>query len=97
MGQIAFIELFMLIVFPVDAYENRRHVHVYRKGKRTQEVLAKIWIETNGQKDLSVAYSKLTSKQERMILDAIERNWEYINQQITNTFEGRRVIVKNLK
>ncbi|MBR6032113.1 MAG: hypothetical protein IKP36_09165 [Bacteroidaceae bacterium] len=31
----------------LDVNDNRRHVHVFWKGKRHQHSLAKIWIEKN--------------------------------------------------
>lgn len=44
MGQLAFLRMFILVAISIDANDNRRHVHVFYKGKRHQHSLAKIWI-----------------------------------------------------
>ena len=60
MGKLAFILSFILSVFPADASENRRHVHVVRrgaKGSHRGDTVAKIWIEKNGCKCVEVDWS----------------------------------------
>ena len=32
-----------------------------------------------------------------MIVNAIERHWEFINEQITKTFNGEKTVVRNIK
>lgn len=34
MGQLAFIKMFLLVSIPTDVNDNRRHIHIFRKGKR---------------------------------------------------------------
>ena len=46
MGQLAFLKAFILVAIPIDINDNRRHVHVYRKGSRHLRSVAKIWIES---------------------------------------------------
>ena len=87
----------MLVILPIDINDNRRHVHVFYRGKRDQECAAKYWIEKNGAKAIEVAYSKLSAKEDAMIMDAINRNWDFINSQIDKTFAGKKTINKNIK
>ena len=58
--------------------DNRRHVHVFYKGKRHQRSLAKIWIEANGQQCVEIAESTLSAKDNEMLVAAINRHWEFI-------------------
>lgn len=59
--------------------------------------LAKIWIESNGSKCVEVAESVLSTKENEMLVSAIERHWEYINAQISKAFNGEKTKVKELK
>ena len=97
MGQIAWISVYMLVILPIDINDNRRHVHVFYKGKRDQECVAKFWIERNGEKFIEEAYSKLSAKENAMITNAIDHNWDFINEQIDKTFAGKKTISKQLK
>lgn len=45
MGQLAFLKMFLLVSIPTDVNDNRRHVHVFKKGTRHMRSIAKIWIE----------------------------------------------------
>ena len=50
MGKLMFILCYILSVFPADKDENRRHVHVVRRGSKQShkgDTVAKIWIEKN--------------------------------------------------
>lgn len=97
MGQLAFLKMFLFISIPTDINDNRRHVHIFRQGSRHLRSVAKIWIESNGKKSIEIAYSSLSAKDNDMIIKAIERNWEFINDQISRTFRGEKVKVKNLE
>ncbi len=97
MGQLAFLKMFLLVSIPTDVYDNRRHVHVFRKGGRHLKSAAKIWIERSGLKCIEVAESELSAKDLAMVMEAIDRNWDFINEQITKTFNGEKTIVKNLE
>ena len=97
MGKLAIILFFILSVFPADAMENRRHIHVVRKGSRKSHrgnTVAKIWIEENGQKKIDVAWTELTSDEMALILDIIDKNWEVFNQMIDDVFAGKKVTIK---
>lgn len=96
MGQLAFIKMFLLVSIPTDINDNRRHVHVFRKGSRHLTSMAKIWIELNGQKSIDIAYSELSAKENEMLLSAINAHWEFINEQITKTFKGEKTKVKDI-
>ena len=76
----------------IDAHDNRRHVHVFYKGKRHQHSLAKIWIESNGQLCVEIAESSLSAKDNEMLVAAINRHWEFINEQVTRAFNGEKTI-----
>lgn len=97
MGQLAFLKMFMLVSIPTDVNDNRRHIHVFRKGGRHLHSAAKIWIESNGSKYIEIAESELTTKENEMLLEAIDKHWEFLNDQITKTFNGEKTKVKNIE
>ena len=100
MGKLAFILRFILSVFPADRDENRRHIHVVRRGgKQTHrgQTVAKIWIEKDGKKCVEVAWSLLDALEEKMILQAIDENWAELNKLIDQVFDGKKVQVKRIK
>ena len=97
MGQLAFLRMFLLVSIPTDVNDNRRHVHVFKKGSRHLKSVAKIWIEANGKKCVEIAYSYLSAKDNDTLISAIESNWDFINEQITKTFRGQKTKVKNLE
>ena len=75
------------MAIPLDVNDNRRHVHVFRKGMRHQHSLAKIWIEKNGEQCVEIAESELSAKDNEMLVAANNRHWEFINDQYF-TFEN---------
>ena len=100
MGKLAIIFSFILSVFPSDASENRRHIHVVRPGtKRSHrgQTVAKIWIEENGEKKIEIAWSELTSNEERDIIIAIDEHWEELNRCIDDVFAGKKITIKKYK
>ena len=100
MGKLALILSYILSVFPADATENRRHIHVIRRGNKQShrgDTVAKIWIEENGVKKIEVAWSELPNADEAMIIDAINKNWEMLNQSIDNVFAGKKISIKKIK
>ena len=97
MGQLAFLQMFILVAISIDANDNRRHVHVFRKGKRHQHSLAKIWIECNGQQCVEIAESELSAKDNEMIVAAINRHWKFINDQVTKAFNGEKTVSINIE
>jgi hypothetical protein len=97
MGQLAFLRMFILVAISLDVNDNRRHVHVFRKGKRHQHSLAKIWIEKNGVQCVEIAESQLSVKENEMLIDAINRHWEVINEQISRVFNGEKTISINIE
>lgn len=96
MGQLAFLKMFILVSIPVDKQDNRRHVHVFRFYGRHQRSVAKIWIEKNGMPYVEIAESVLSPKDNQMIVDAINQNWDFINDQITRSFNGEKTVSKNI-
>ena len=97
MGQLAFLKTFILVAIPLDVNDNRRHIHVFKKGSRHLRSVAKIWIEKNGEKCIEIAESELTTKENDMIVAAIDRHWELLNDQISKTFRERNRSLKILK
>lgn len=97
MGQLAFLRTFILVAISLDANDNRRHVHVFRKGRRHQHSLAKIWIEKNGEPCVEVADSELTARENEMLVAAINRHWELINNQISKVFNGEKTVSVNIE
>jgi ABC-type Zn2+ transport system substrate-binding protein/surface adhesin len=101
MGKLAFILNFILAVFPSDATENRRHVHVIHKSKKRNKThrgntVAKFWIEKDSVKCIEVDWSNLTAQEEADIIKAIDKNWETINKQIDKVFAGDKVTILRL-
>lgn len=100
MGKLALILGFILSVFPADTFENRRHIHVVRKGSKRShrgDTVAKIWIEKEGQKDIEIAWSELSSAEEEIIIRAIDENWETLNRKMDDVFEGKKIRIKKIK
>lgn len=97
MGQLAFIKTFILVAIPIDVNDNRRHVHVFKKGGRSRKSVAKIWIEANGAKCVEIAESELSARDNKMLVDAIDRHWEFINNQISTAFRGEKTVLKDIE
>ena len=97
MGQLAFLKMFLIVSIPTDINYNRSHVHIFKKGGRHLRSVAKIWIERNGLKEIEIAESTLSSKENEMIITALDKHWIFINEQITKTFKGEKTIVKNIE
>ena len=100
MGKLMFLLCFILSVFPADATENRRHIHVVRRGSKKShrgDTVAKIWIEQNGEKKIEIAWSELTADEEAEILKAIDNHWEELNQLIDDVFAGKKIQIKRIK
>lgn len=94
MGKLFYFLCFILSVFPADANENRRHIHVIRRGDKKSHrgnTVAKIWIEENGRKKIEVCWSELNAKDESAILELIDENWDTINEMIGKVFDGKTV------
>ena len=91
---------FILSVFPADAFENRRHIHIVRRGSKQShrgQTVAKIWIEENGQKKIEVDWSELNASEEAEILQVIDKYWEEFNALIDDVFAGKKITIKKIK
>ncbi len=100
MGKLMILLYFILSVFPADATENRRHIHVVRRGSKKShrgDTVAKIWIEENGQKKIEVAWSELSADEEALIIEAIDKHWEELNRLIDAVFAGKKIQIKRIK
>lgn len=100
MGKLMILLYFILSVFPADASENRRHIHVVKRGSKKShrgDTVAKIWIEENGQKKIDIAWSLLTSDEEQTIIKAIDDHWDELNKMIDDVFAGKKIQIKKIK
>ncbi len=100
MGKLMFFLYFILSVFPADATENRRHIHVVRRGSKKShrgDTVAKIWIEENGLKKIEIAWSELNADEESEIVKVIDENWEELNKLIDKVFAGQIIQIKRIK
>ena len=100
MGKLMLLLYFILSVFPADATENRRHIHVVRRGSKKSHrgnTVAKIWIEENGEKKIEVAWSELTADEEALIIETIDTHWEELDQMIDDVFAGKKIQIKRIK
>ena len=100
MGKLMMLLYFILSVFPADATENRRHIHVVRRGSKKSHrgnTVAKIWIEENGQKKIEIAWSELNADEEALIMEAIDKHWDELNRLIDDVFAGKKIQIKRIK
>ena len=71
-----------------------------RKGNKRSNrgnTVAKIWIEKEGQKDIEIAWSELSSAEEEIINRSIDENWETLNRKMDDVFEGKKIRIKKIK
>ena len=100
MGKLMLLLCFILSVFPADATENRRHIHVVRRGSKKShrgDTVAKSWIEENGQKKIEIAWSELSTDEEALIIETIDKHWEELNKLIDDVFAGKKIQIKRIK
>lgn len=100
MGKLMLLLYFILSVFPTDASENRRHIHVVRRGSKKShrgDTVAKIWIEENGHKKIELAWSELSASEEAEILKAIDEHWEELIHLIDEVFAGKKIKIRRIK
>lgn len=100
MDKLMLLLYFILSVFPADATENRRHIHVVRRGSKKShrgDTVAKIWIEENGMKKIEIAWSELNASEEAEVLKAIDDHWEELNRLIDDVFAGKKIQIKRIK
>ena len=69
----------------------------FLKESATSISLAKIWIEKNGEQCVEIAESELPAKENEILVAAINRHWESINNQITKVFNGEKTISINIE
>ena len=98
MGRIAFWVAYLFYTLPADSRDNRRHIHIFKGKGRHIQSLAKIWIEQNGVKDISVSYNKgVPAKDLKVILQMIDENWDELMKQIEDSFTGKNISIIELK
>lgn len=94
MGKIIYFLCFIISVFPTDINENRRHIHVIRRGSKKSHIantVAKIWIEEHGEKKIEIDWSELNKQEEEDILRVIDTHYNYINECIDRIFNGKKI------
>lgn len=52
MGQLGFLKMFLIVSIPSDVNDNRRHVHIFCKGQRHAQSVAKYGLKVMGSKIL---------------------------------------------
>jgi hypothetical protein len=67
------------------------------KQSHRGQTVAKIWIEENGEKKIEIAWSELSSNEERAIVQAIDEHWEELNRSIDDVFAGKKTTIKKYK
>ena len=94
-----FLKSYILVSIPVDKFENRRHVHVFPKlkGARAKHSVAKVWMESNGEKQVEIYESTLSQKENELLIKIIDDNWDYIDKQLTKSFNGEKTQPKEIK
>ena len=100
MGKLMLFLYFILSVFPADATENRRHIHIVRRGSKKShrgDTVAKIWIEENGKKKIDIAWSLLSADEDAEIIKVIDDNWDELNRLIDDVFAGKKIKIKRIK
>lgn len=98
MGRIAFWISYLFYTLPADSKDNRRHVHIFKGKGRHIQSLAKIRIEQNGVKSISVAYNNgVPEKDMKIILQLIDENWMDLAQQIEDALTGKNISIIELK
>jgi len=98
MGRIAFWITYLFYTLPADSKDNRRHIHIFKGKGRHIQSLAKIWIEQNGVKSISVAYNNgISAKDLKIILQLIDENWNELTKQIEDSFTGKNVSIIEFK
>ena len=96
MGRIAFWISYLFYTLPADSKDNRRHIHIFKGKGRHIQSLAKIWIEQNGVKSISVAYNNgVPEKDMKVILQLIDENWTDLTQQIEDDLTGKILVLLN--
>lgn len=73
--------------------DRENEVEKYHHG----DTVAKIWIEENGQKKIEVAWSELSSDEETLIIEAIDKHWDELNRLINDVFAGKKIQIKKIK
>lgn len=88
---------FYLATLPNDTLNERLHIHVI-KSNATGPVksFAKIWLESNGKKNIEVEYSYLKPFLLNELLVKIDCNWEIVIQQVKDILSGKKVKIINL-
>ncbi len=77
-----------------DIYERRKHVHV-TDSPFTK--ICKFWIEKNGRRQIDLDYNKgFKQKEINVILEHINKNIDYIEEQLNNFYNGKRIINKKI-
>ena len=90
MPYLSYIGPYRFVVFDTDKFENRKHIHVIR-GHNYGKILAKIWLEKNGKKDISFEFDNLSHKARKNIQRAIKDNWKSLMERIDKIFNGEKI------
>lgn len=67
------------------------------KKSHRGNTVAKIWIEENGKKKIEIAWSELSSADEILIMNAIDKYWDELNDKIDKVFAGEKIRIKTIR
>lgn len=59
--------------------------------------ISAVFIEKNGKPCVEIAESVLSTKENDMIVEAIRKHWDFVNEQITKTLNGEKTKIKNIE
>ena len=85
------MDIWILIIYPTDMYENRMHIHV---GKKSMQELCKIWLEPN----IEIAKTgELTQKQQNEVLEIAKTYQTELIEQWKNFVQGLPIQIIKVK
>lgn len=87
MPKILIYKAFIFIIFSVDIYENRRHIHIVKKSVK-KFYPAKFWLEPEIEMENK---GDFTDKEINKIHDIIVLYFEDINNQLDVFFSGNKI------
>ena len=95
MGKIIILKKYIILIFSIDFFENRRHVHVSNKAGK--EKLCKFWLEEKGKRKITLSKNDgFTIKELNVIEEYIIKNIEYIEEQLDNFYNGKQITTKKI-
>lgn len=73
---------------------------MFMSSKKAKDIFGlppRSWIESDGKQCVEIAQSTLSASENKLIVDAINNHWAFINEQISKTFRGEKTEPKNIE